>query len=284
MKASFSLLQDWPSLQDFLQSLGLSKAHIKRHTSMNELKRKLYVKQSIELSLNLLNPKFIAPTFHGPEPKIISEDDRFIVIHKPANVHGHALNYLENDNVLSWLRSIGRGDVLQVADHTHERGLLYRLDFATSGVLVYVKDQSTWQNLRDNFQEQAHLKRYLAVVDKTPSQQGELSAWFDLSGKKIKAYERHRAGTIEGSLTLKVLKEDEHGCVLVIDLVHGHRHQIRSHLALLGSPIRGDQLYGGAPDERLYLHAYCYKIFNELEAYDPDLGFGLNFLNLHSHL
>jgi 23S rRNA pseudouridine1911/1915/1917 synthase len=46
----------------------------------------------------------------------------------------------------------------------------------------------------------------------------------------------------------------------------GRTHQIRVHLASLGCPVRGDRLYGGAPDPQLWLHAW------RLELDHPSTG------------
>lgn len=281
MKAALSPLEDWEQAQDFLRALGISRAHLKRHCSGTELRRSLKAKKSLEVSLDVLNLNSISPHFTGEMPKIIREDDNFLVIHKPAGLHGHPLNYLETDNVLSWLRSSGRGALLRVASDTHERGLLYRIDQATSGVLVYVKNEMLWRNLRDHFHETTHLKRYIAIVESVPSQLGEVDAWFDLTGKRVKCYLNHRAGCIAGQMKINLLRKDEKGVALAIDLTQGHRHQIRAHLATLGCPIRGDLYYGGAQAERLFLHAYRYDVADLLSAVDEDLGFGRDFLNLN---
>lgn len=281
MKAALSPLEDWEQAQEFLRALGISRAHLKRHCSGSELKRSLQAKKSLDVSLDVLNHNEISPSFTGEGPKIIQEDENFLVIHKPAGLHGHPLNYLEQDNVLSWLRSQNRGALLSVAKDTHERGLLYRIDQATSGVLVYVKNETLWRNLRDHFHDTTHLKRYIAVVEKAPLQLGEQSAWFDLTGKKVKCYLNHRAGCIEGKMKITLVRESEKGVVLAIDLSQGHRHQIRAHLAALNCSIRGDLLYGGSEAERLHLHAYRYDVSDLLSAIDEDLGFGADFLDLN---
>src|SRR5690606_10436250 len=244
----------------------ISRAHLKRHCTGAELKRPLKSKKSFDIALDAINANLISPSFEGDIPRIINEDENFIVIHKPAGLHGHPLNYEEHDNVLSWLRSQGRGSLLSVAADTHERGLLYRIDQATSGVLVYVKNETLWRNLRDHFHDTTHLKRYIAVVESMPSEIGEQSAWFDLTGKKVKCHLSHRAGCIEGHLKITPLREDDRGVVLAVDLTHGHRHQIRAHLAALGCAIRGDHYYGGSDAERLHLHAYRYDVSDLLSA------------------
>lgn len=288
MNAELCLLQDWEQAQELLTSLGLSRAQLKKYLSHKQLKRRLRARDELSLPLDLLNFHCISPLFIGEQPQILDEDDNFLILHKPANLHGHPLRYQEQDNVLSWLRSRGYGHLLEVGRETHERGLLYRLDQGTSGVLIYVKKHELWQELRHNFHRLTHTKRYLAVFDKRPTVSGELNAWFDLGGKKVKAHLDERSDCSLGHLTLKIIRDDERGCVALIDLTHGHRHQIRAHMAALGVPLRGDVLYGGSTAERLFLHAYQYEVLltngQRLIARDENLGFGGDFLDLHSNL
>ncbi len=288
MEAEFCLLHDWEQTQQFLQSLGFSRAHLKKYLSSKELKRPLRARQVASFSLNLLNSNFVSPVYSGPAPRVIKEDENFLVLHKPPGVHGHPLSYLEQDNLLAWLRSQGRGQLLQVAPTHHERGLLYRLDQGTSGVMVYVKNHTHWQSLRDNFNRLAHVKRYVAVIEQVPTVSGNLQAWFELGRKKVKASLEPQADLVNGQLFLQIVRADENGCVVVIDLNHGHRHQIRAHMAALGLPLRGDTLYGGREAQRLFLHAYQYEIKldadQSLVARDEELGFGSDFLNLNRDL
>ncbi len=284
MDASFCVLADWKQAKDLFKELGISRSQLKKFFPSKYLNKPLRAKDEIHLPLNLMNFGLINPLYHGEKPRVLDEDDNFLVIHKPTKIHGHALNYLETDNVLSWMRSMGYGDLLNIAKDQHERGLLYRLDQATSGVLIYVKKASLWQDLRSRFHQVAHLKRYIAVVDKKPDQLGLLCAWFDFSGKKVKVFNEFKTNTTEGSMFIRVVREESNKAILAIDLAHGHRHQIRSHLAMLGCPIWGDDIYGGSTSERLFLHAYQYKIESLVSAKDDELGFGSDFLDLNSDL
>lgn len=47
---------------------------------------------------------------------------------------------------------------------------------------------------------------------------------------------------------------------LEIEIETGVMHQIRCHLAAIGTPIVGDVLYSGPPSDRIYLHAWKLKI------------------------
>ena len=55
---------------------------------------------------------------------------------------------------------------------------------------------------------------------------------------------------------LKKITVEGRPCLLIECNLHtGRTHQIRVHLASRGLPILGDELYGGKPAQRMYLHA-----------------------------
>ena len=45
-----------------------------------------------------------------------------------------------------------------------DRGLLYRLDYGTSGILIFLKDEEDYQYLRNDFNNLVKEKSYLAIV------------------------------------------------------------------------------------------------------------------------
>ena len=58
----------------------------------------------------------------------------------------------------------------------------------------------------------------------------------------------------------KVLDEKDGRLFVQAELFTGRTHQIRVHLSQKGLPILGDQLYGGAQAERIFLHALSLEL------------------------
>ena len=58
----------------------------------------------------------------------------------------------------------------------------------------------------------------------------------------------------------KVLKKSGGRLFVQAELFTGRTHQIRVHLSQRGLPILGDQLYGGAQAERIFLHALSLEL------------------------
>lgn len=268
-------LEDWESYEDFCQkALKITRSQIKKYDLPS---RKIKGKDKISIPANLLNNGLISPFYKGPEIDIIYEDQDFLVVNKPPFINGHPLHYCEEDNILSWIRSSGDQEklkVLNIDQQSHERGLLYRLDRETSGVLVLAKKDSIYQNIRKNFNQCAKEKIYTALVSGHLKKQGELLHYLLPYGEK--GYKQLAFDTLndvplskrdeakEAKLVIDKIVYEGENTKVTIRLITGLRHQIRSQLASLGHPILGDELYGGKGERRLFLHATIYTLlFNE---------------------
>jgi len=159
--------------------------------------------------------------------------------------------------------------------------LVHRLDKGTSGVLLIALDQHTQSALTRAFAERRVSKYYVAwvagqlriagtqMID-LPLKAGRKSR-FRVAGQRD-AIERHPNGwriaakdpAGLASLTrLRVLAHRPGATQLLLAPVTGRTHQLRVHLAWIGHPILGDNLYGkpgsaAQAAERLLLH--CHRL------------------------
>jgi len=253
----------YPTLQKALQDLGISRQFTKRYLSAAVLHQPVRQQQAWALPEDLLHPGEINPVYQGPCIEILAEDESIIALAKPPGIHGHPLAYGEQDNCLSFLRQQNKAAVLAVATDRAERGLLYRLDNLTSGVLLAAKTPQVYTVARHALKN----KTYQALV------KGKFSSalaqdWHQYfvavgeKGKKVEVLAQANGKGRWGDLTLKLLHYDAREDVsrVAIGLKTGLRHQIRASLAALGYPIIGDSLYGGPPAARLFLHALQYEL------------------------
>lgn len=280
---AFSVLDSYQTLEEALKSIfGFSKNLLKKNLTKNQLQKPMKKGDRIDLPLNLINHGQINPMYDGPKVHIRYEDDLILVLAKPEKIHSHPLTYDESDNLLSYIRqNLGDG-YLHVNKENYDRGLLYRLDFETSGLMIYVKNPSLHDELRNNFHRLIKEKVYLAKVSGKFDQEGLWEHQIKPSeerGHKMKLDSRGDSAVMEAHLKSYDDKTDT--SIVEIRLVTGLRHQIRIQLASLGFPIIGDDLYGGEPANRLFLHAYRYEIKTKELSYElmcePDEGFK-NFL------
>lgn len=274
------------SLKEALQnSLGCSGQLLKKHFSSKELARPQEAKGLITLPLDLVNNLQINPIYTGAKTIILKETSSYIAIHKPPAVHCHPHRYGDQDTILNFLVQEKKWDVLDVNKQSYDRGLLYRLDYETSGVLLIAKNEQFFLKFRDDFQSQMKRKLYWVIVEGSFNKEGEWTHYFlstGLKGSKQKVTEEPLTDSRSGTLSVKKIMESQGKSLLLVNLQSGLRHQIRAQLAYLGSPILGDELYGGGISSRLFLHAWRYEWDEYLEDNNPDL-FG-SFFDLDSAL
>ena len=138
--------------------------------------------------------------------------------------------------------------------------VVHRLDYATSGLMVFALHLAAQQHLSRCFQERKTDKHYQAVVSGILEQtQGsvELPLRCDWDNRPLQIVDHeqgkhalthwHKQQELEGNTRVKLVP------------VTGRSHQLRVHMQALGHPILGDRFYadadGQAASDRLLLHA-----------------------------
>lgn len=198
------------------------------------------------------------PDYSDETLPVVYEDDHVIVINKPAGVLTHAKGEIaEEFTVADFVRP-----KQAEPDTTNRPGIVHRLDRDTSGIIICAKDAETKRQLQKQFQDRKAHKTYLAVVKGTPKQP---SATLDLPiERNPKKPATHRVG-VNGKHALtryEVIASDKRHSVVRLHPETGRTHQLRVHLAYIGTPIVGDRLYGSekSPIGRLCLHAESLEI------------------------
>lgn len=258
-KIKICFIESFPSLMEGILVLtGISKNQIKKRLTKKELNRKIQAKEEIDLPINLLNHGRINPVYMGPVIKTLFEDENFLIISKPPKVHCHPISYDETDNILSYLLTIAP-ELLDVNKEEYDRGLFYRLDYETSGILYFSKKTDAQNMLRDNFSQLVTEKKYLAVVSGKAENQKQLKHRLLSYGDNNSKVKVDDTGKLcESAYELIEYNETENLSLISVSLKQGHRHQIRVQLQAEGLPILGDPLYGNTKHTRMMLHCYQY--------------------------
>lgn len=272
MNTEWTYLGHEKNLFNILKELGHSQNKIKLFFSKTELNKNFKAKNKINIPLDLVNGGMISPVYSGPNIDVLYNDENFLVLDKPFGIHGHPLLYSENSTCLNFIRASKDAELLkiiQIDKLKTERGLLYRLDQDTSGVLVFCKNQEMHTYLRSEFQSVVKEKIYGALVH-GHCVLDTVSSWI-----YYKESDNRKAHSV---VTPSQIPKDKKGQKAKIEIIHsnylakhdlsfvlvkleeGLRHQIRVQLAMIGHSILGDSLYGGAKAPRIFLHAHRYLI------------------------
>lgn len=202
------------------------------------------------------------PTDLVPEEiplRIVFENEDLMLVNKPAGmvVHpaaGHASGTLVHAALAHAPDMEGIGGEVRP-------GVVHRLDKDTSGLILMAKNERTQQSLQDQFRLRQVKKVYLALLDgmpPTPKGRVEAPIGRDPSKRKQMAVVPLKRGREAVTEYFTLEKFPQHTLVEAHPLT-GRTHQIRLHMAFLGSPIVGDTIYGfthpSLPLKRQFLHA-----------------------------
>lgn len=270
---SLCIIKEFPSVKEGIFYLTkCSRQKLKKfNLSRKYLEKKCSKGMELNLPIDLVNQNMINPQYVGEEVPV-SEDEKFLIISKPAQIHSHPLSYSESHNVLSFLRGSKWKDYLSINFENYDRGLIYRLDFETSGLILFAKTNEIYNSLRNTFSSSTKKKLYYALVEGNCSDHKDLVHFLSPSGKnghKVLAHLTAERESKKACISIKQLRYDsaKQISLVQVDLKEGHRHQIRVQLAKIGNPIIGDPLYSLRKARRMYLHCHQYEIQIDKELY-----------------
>lgn len=140
-------------------------------------------------------------------------------------------------------------------------GVIHRLDRPASGVVLFAKTSKALARMNELFRETRVEKIYWVIVKNAPARNtGTLVHFLKKNSKQNKSYpvpeETKDAKKAITSYTLLASSDNYH--LLEIKIETGRHHQIRSQLAAIGCPVKGDLKYGfprSNDDGSICLHA-----------------------------
>ena len=137
-----------------------------------------------------------------------------------------------------------------VAPKEGDAGLIQRLDFETSGLIIGAKNAESWQRLNAALKTGQIKKSYLALLRGQLRRPATIKGYIGAhsrSAKKVRVYKSDpgsRALAAESSFRPVRIWPKEDVTLARAQAPTARRHQIRAHAAALGHPLVGDSVYG----------------------------------------
>ncbi len=191
---------------------------------------------------------------------IVHDDAHIVVVDKPAGVAAHPSLGWDGPSVTEHLAAAGFR--ISTSGASERQGVVSRLDVGTSGLMVVAKSEIAYTILKQAFRDKTVDKTYLSLVGGHPD---------PFTGTIEAPIGRHPGaqwkmaivdGGRESTTHYETLEAHRAATLLEVKLETGRTHQIRVHMAAIGHPCCGDELYGCDPTlaarlrlERQWLHA-----------------------------
>jgi 23S rRNA pseudouridine1911/1915/1917 synthase len=250
IRAEKFLADELPFLKrSFLQKL-FRKREIKVEGIAQKVDSKIQPNSIVEIFLPEPRKYFTDLTGNA----IIFEDENVIAFDKRAGIPTHSGIGTRGDDLKNCARILLKRNLI----------VIHRIDRATSGVVIFAKNQKTARKLEDEFRERRAEKIYHAVVEGRPPLAGVSEKKILRMGKKMELSEKG----VAAKTLWKVVRKLGRNSLLEIRIETGRMHQIRVHLAAAGFPVVGDALYPStgsgqarrATESRMLLHSSSLKI------------------------
>jgi 23S rRNA pseudouridine1911/1915/1917 synthase len=212
--------------------------------------------------------------------RVLYEDDWLLAIDKPAGQLSHPARAEQHGTAAN---AVAARYLAGSGGESEPVRLVHRLDRDTSGVLLIARHARAAAALARQRAAGELTRDYLALASGRPPARGEVA--YPLGADS--AHRTRRVVLVEGERILRFAQDDvgaaaprsipwqparttfhviQYGsrAALIAARLHtGRTHQLRAHMAAIGHPLLGDDLYGGPLDARIgrqALHAWRVRL------------------------
>ncbi len=180
--------------------------------------------------------------------EIVYEDDDIIIVNKPKGLVVHPANGNPDGTLVNAIMNICK-DSLSGVGGEKRPGIVHRLDKDTSGLLIIAKNDKAHLKMSEQIKNRAVNKKYIALV-RGIIKEDEATINMPIGRSKVdrKKMAVDRNGK-EAITHFKVLKRYDNYTLLEVKIDTGRTHQIRVHMAEIGHPVIGDEVYSSGKNE-----------------------------------
>lgn len=175
---------------------------------------------------------------------ILYEDSDVILINKPKNMVVHPAAGHYTGTLVNALMYHCKGDLSGI-NGVLRPGIVHRIDKDTTGVLIVCKNDKAHNALAEQLKEHSITRKYRAIVcGNLKEDEGTVDAPLGRHPQDRKKMAIVRTGGKRAVTHYRVLERFGNYTYIECQLETGRTHQIRVHMASLGHPLLGDEVYG----------------------------------------
>lgn len=177
---------------------------------------------------------------------ILYEDEDLIVVNKPKGMVVHPAAGHYTGTMVNALLYHCKGQLSGI-NGILRPGIVHRIDKDTTGSVIVCKNDKAHNSIAEQLKAHSITRRYCAIVHGVLKE--NTGTIHKLIGRDIKDRKRMAVVTSGGKDAIthyRVLQRFDRFTYIECELETGRTHQIRVHMASIGHPILGDEVYGPA--------------------------------------
>ncbi|MDD5924149.1 MAG: RluA family pseudouridine synthase [Clostridia bacterium] len=207
------------------------------------IKSNYKVKENDIISVTLPDPEEVEIKAEDIPLDIVYEDDWLLVVNKPKGMVVHPATGNYTGTLVNALMHHCK-DSLSGINGEIRPGIVHRIDKNTSGLLIVAKNDTAHLGLAEQIKEHSFTREYEAVVHGRFKQE---SGTIDFPIGRHPVDRKKMAVTYSNSRNAithyHVIAEYGNYTHIRLRLETGRTHQIRVHMAHIGHPVAGDDVY-----------------------------------------
>lgn len=217
------------------------------------------------------------------EPDVIYEDKNILIVNKPIGLDSHSSDSSCGDTLINRIKFYlyNKKEYDPENENSFAPAICSRLDKNTSGLVISAKNAASLREINSAIKNGTVNKIYHCIcINPLPKSEDIITAFHkkEDTGNIVKISDFPADGYKEIKTGYKIIQQKKGLSLVEIRLFTGRTHQIRAHMAYIGSPLLGDGKYGDIQTNKRY-HVF----FQQLCAYSLEFNLpktsSLSYLN-----